>query len=402
MKITSKYDQHNMSLLDLVEFLEERTQNPVLLETTDFELITYSGNYQLLDDVRKNTILDKKAPLYIIDCLTEEKVVETIESSHEPIRLPCIPKIDFTERVVFCIREENISIAYLWVQEANRKLTEEDFNIITSVGEEIAIKMKQDHRPAKSTDQRLLTKLLEGQYTSEKMLLFEAEMSGITLPLEFVIIIFYVPENKLLNRLLKYIRSYCFYENEYSMFVKNENHVTLLMGRGEKMEEDLYSMADRLIEKNVKQKNNANAIFFGISNKSRNLLELHSHYHEALEVINIHKSFREPNISYYYPKLGIYSLLPSIQEKYTKEGYINTIISDLERYDLANHTALLPTLEKYITLNCKGVETAEALFIHPNTLSYRLKKVVLLTNIDFDDMNMRTTLYIDLLLQSYK
>jgi len=48
--------------------------------------------------------------------------------------------------------------------------------------------------------------------------------------------------------------------------------------------------------------------------------------------------------------------------------------------------------------DCKVAQTAEELFIHPNTLSYRLKQIQELTAIDFTNMDEKTELYTHLLI----
>lgn len=66
--------------------------------------------------------------------------------------------------------------------------------------------------------------------------------------------------------------------------------------------------------------------------------------------------------------------------------------------DKEKQTDLLRTLEVYLANNGKGKQTANELFIHPNTLNYRIKQIQELTNIDFNDFNVKTYLYTELLL----
>lgn len=58
-------------------------------------------------------------------------------------------------------------------------------------------------------------------------------------------------------------------------------------------------------------------------------------------------------------------------------------IFTLQRYDAANHTELLDTLDSYLKHNGSQNLTAEALHIHLNSLKYRLRRIVELTDIDF-------------------
>lgn len=53
------------------------------------------------------------------------------------------------------------------------------------------------------------------------------------------------------------------------------------------------------------------------------------------------------------------------------------------------HTSLYETLREYLECERNYVRTAERLFIHRNTLLYRLKRINDLTNLDLDDADVR-------------
>lgn len=69
---------------------------------------------------------------------------------------------------------------------------------------------------------------------------------------------------------------------------------------------------------------------------------------------------------------------------------------------MENQTTLIQTLKQYLKNDGKIKETAEDLYIHPNTLHYRIKRIQAITGIDFADFEQRMMLYIDLLLLQYK
>ncbi|MDQ7861851.1 helix-turn-helix domain-containing protein [Peribacillus frigoritolerans] len=85
-----------------------------------------------------------------------------------------------------------------------------------------------------------------------------------------------------------------------------------------------------------------------------------------------------------------------ISNHHTKTNYINTDLEILQKKDLESQTKLLQTLEIYLLNNCRIKPTSEQLYIHTNTLKYRLNQITDLTSIDFDDFHSRMQLYIDL------
>lgn len=52
---------------------------------------------------------------------------------------------------------------------------------------------------------------------------------------------------------------------------------------------------------------------------------------------------------------------------------------------LADHPELRTTLVTYLTLGCRIPETAEALFLHPNSIRYRLQRIETLCHVALDD-----------------
>jgi DNA-binding PucR family transcriptional regulator len=63
-------------------------------------------------------------------------------------------------------------------------------------------------------------------------------------------------------------------------------------------------------------------------------------------------------------------------------------VDRLIAYDNKRRTALLDTLERYLAERRSVIESARALFIHPNTLRQRLGRIEELTglNLDQDDL----------------
>lgn len=72
---------------------------------------------------------------------------------------------------------------------------------------------------------------------------------------------------------------------------------------------------------------------------------------------------------------GVYNLLFAIKDKRTIEKVYHEILGDLIKIDKVEKTDLLNTLFAFIEHDLNYQETAESLFIHLNTLRYRLKKI---------------------------
>jgi len=80
------------------------------------------------------------------------------------------------------------------------------------------------------------------------------------------------------------------------------------------------------------------------------------------------------------------------------EDFFQESLGGLIEYDNEHNAELLPTLSEYLKQNCNAVQTAQKLFIHKNTLTYRIKKIEKITAKDFNNMQDRVTLQMALII----
>lgn len=93
-------------------------------------------------------------------------------------------------------------------------------------------------------------------------------------------------------------------------------------------------------------------------------------------------------------KLQLEKLLHPISEE-QKEMFLERV---LKRVDLLKDTEMLTTLEQFIALDCSVSETAKKLFIHRNTLLYRLDKFKQETGLDVRTFHHAMLVHVALLL----
>ncbi len=62
------------------------------------------------------------------------------------------------------------------------------------------------------------------------------------------------------------------------------------------------------------------------------------------------------------------------------------MLKDLIAYEKTNQIDLMETLDAYLNENANIIETSDKLFIHRNTLKYRLKKIENLLNVNLHSL----------------
>jgi DNA-binding PucR family transcriptional regulator len=70
-------------------------------------------------------------------------------------------------------------------------------------------------------------------------------------------------------------------------------------------------------------------------------------------------------------------------------GLLHPALTALKKYDEKHRTSLYGTLYEYLRLDRNVVATAKHLFIHRNSMIYRLQRLENLLNLNLNDINVR-------------
>ena len=97
-----------------------------------------------------------------------------------------------------------------------------------------------------------------------------------------------------------------------------------------------------------------------------------------------------------YEDLTMYRLLDQVADRSELERLHGETVGPLASYDDSHGANLLQTLTAYFAANCGMADTAERLFVHTNTIKYRLQKIEQLTSYSVHDAEQRLLLQVGL------
>lgn len=89
------------------------------------------------------------------------------------------------------------------------------------------------------------------------------------------------------------------------------------------------------------------------------------------------------------PEGRLQELLRHFEDRGVAAEFCQYVLGRLVAYDRAHNADLLNTLRTYFRCNGNAVEAAERLFLHRNSLLYRLQRIEDLTGIDLKDPHDR-------------
>ncbi len=159
---------------------------------------------------------------------------------------------------------------------------------------------------------------------------------------------------------------------------------------------DLEKVAAQL-EETLRQ-DNGREVFVGIGTMAMHLRDLAKSYKEAQIAIEVGKVFDTERYIVNYENLGIgrliYQLPTTLCEMFLQEVFKKNPIDALDQETLY-------TIYKFFENNLNVSETARKLFVHRNTLVYRLEKIKKLTGLDLREFDDAITFKVALMVKKY-
>ncbi|WP_047984236.1 PucR family transcriptional regulator [Ornithinibacillus californiensis] len=178
---------------------------------------------------------------------------------------------------------------------------------------------------------------------------------------------------------------------EHIIFMKNEYFVIILQFPKE-FNETLKKSISEIVQsfQNRMYKDFETSISFGISNFVNEITELPVIYREAVDALVTGTALNQKQIIKFYRTKELKELLRLIPGDNLKDFYKETLRS-LAFPKTNDEKDLVNTLSVYLDHNCEITETSKILFVHRNTVKYRIAKCkkILQYNIHDPDNSLR-------------
>lgn len=132
----------------------------------------------------------------------------------------------------------------------------------------------------------------------------------------------------------------------------------------------------------------------GISRPGHDYLDFPVVYQHVRDMIRMVRRLYGKGKSVFWDEMEIYSLLSNASKPLAQ--FYEEILGAVDRPEIKNRQELLETLEEYLECQGNAVEAADHLFIHRNTLRYRLERLKELLGRGWDNPDYRFTLWMAL------
>lgn len=137
-------------------------------------------------------------------------------------------------------------------------------------------------------------------------------------------------------------------------------------------------------------------VLVGIGKLTDSVHGISDSYEQALEALTIARSMEQANGIFSFDELGLLHWLHQLPEAALEENVYYRALSELDNYDSDQNKQLFETLEAYLEFGGRMKEAADSLFVHRNTLTYRLERIEELIGLDLREANHQINLYVAL------
>jgi len=134
---------------------------------------------------------------------------------------------------------------------------------------------------------------------------------------------------------------------------------------------------------------------YGLGNLYDSARYLHRSFQEARSALELGQLFSTPHRLVSFQDLGIMRLLHRL-DRQELEDYRSEVLGPLLKFDKESNLALEETLLAYFACNTDLNAAGEKLFLHPNTLRYRLKKASEILGRDLSSLENQVNLFLAL------
>ena len=370
---------------DIIKFLSIMIENPVVLYYGDLNCMvsTNSDNSKL--------ILSDEIQPYKPNIITKFQYMKQMKGS-------CVQYV-----VKFAILSE-VEI-YITITEENRELTELDYMAIENaiINLQYGFLSEFAQNEVKKKYQRdIIHNILNGLLSSKEMTEAAAQL-GMKESDTYRVVDFHTIKKNVQRKYTKeqlhevgVIVGELMYLLPDALIYRNMDQIVMIQQVDSNQTELEYQKemeeVEDVIQRSILYRKKDTDFQIGIGKSVEGYQRLKESYQEAsraikyIDIIRLVTGDKNKSVVH-YSSLGFFQIFGEIDDVTELERYIPETLKKLYLYDDEHKGELITTLQMYLRNNQSIKKTADAMFVHYRTISYRLEKIKQISGINFDNAN---------------
>ena len=185
-------------------------------------------------------------------------------------------------------------------------------------------------------------------------------------------------------------------DSSYAFFWYDEYFVLIVNN----LKEDELKVIINKMHKRSKKRIDDKRVYLGIGSQMKDLGQVYLSYKRAKAAVLMAMQFKLPIV--FFEDMGVYQILFSIEDKQILIEMYHRLLQPLIDYDQKHHGELEKTLFYYLIYGESQLTMAKNLYMHRNTINYRMNKIKELLNCQLDTFEEKVPYYIKKVLEEKK
>lgn len=182
--------------------------------------------------------------------------------------------------------------------------------------------------------------------------------------------------------------------------ILEQNHLLFRMVIQESFITILFNVCDideaAVMYTSLEQFAQTEQISIGLSHRFHGTEMIHDCFRQATDMLNMARYMGLHDQLIRFEQYSVDALLYDFMQTSGLDCYRNERLEQLCAYDDQNGTQYYETLKCYIFCGASKQKASQALYIHRNTLAYRLDQIETLLRLNLNDVDVQTRLYLDI------
>lgn len=357
--------------------------NPVVIINNTYKIIAHSEHIQVDDYTWNNAVKRGYITLEFAATLNNWNKIKDQDREYECLTVNQINKF---RRRFYKLSINSQLMGYLNITEVNGDfddIEEECYYFVSQVfAREIMIQQHLINPNQNTRNEDILLELTSGRYVNRLHFLERVQLSDLNIQSNYQVIC------SNLTNFLSYNADEDHFKNELISFFPSGtiiifNKILIILID---LEHSLYIdfQLEKGLDKYLKSKN----LTIGISDTFHDLFEFKHYENQAIKAYENKKYLFDDFLNYaIYEQVKPYDLINQISRG-SLINYCNQKVWALYQHDKLHETNYFNTLHVYLQTNHSIKATASYLYLHRNTINYRILKIKELFKIDLDDYSM--------------
>jgi purine catabolism regulator len=356
---------------------------------------------------------DELVPAEVFEDARVADRVKKILQEHRPAQFPVFPELGMhRSRVMAPIVVAKETVGYLSILENERPIEDLDFTTAEHAATVLALEVMKE-RTAFEVENRLkgsfTDDLLNGTYTDERAMTARARHLGYNLAQHYHLLLIepdeLVPIHSRRRGEAETARVRADLEDIVQGFVQKSAPGSIVAPKGQGLvvlvpetfigtnPQAVEALAQNLHARVVQVLPDL-PISVGAGRLCKGIADFKESFQEARRALDIIRRCHKRNQVVFFHALGVYRLFSLIEDRAELMQLAEQTLGPLLEYDRQHGTTLVRTLGYYLESGRNLESSARAMFIHVNTLKYRLKRIQEIARIDLNSAEQRFNVHL--------